>query len=111
MQQYNLFVVWTTEVHGFIKMCGLQYSLPHYIYSFWSVVFIFPFFYANIIFRIPPLILETISVALVVYKAVQHYRTGAPKTWVGSRVMSSIVRYSVLYFVMSVSVAVVRLPF
>ena len=61
----------------------------------------------NITFRIPPLVLETISVSLVVYKAILYFRLGAPKTWGGSRFMDSIVRYSVLYFITSVPAAAI----
>ena len=52
--------------------------------------------------RIPPLLIEWISVTLVVYKAIRYFQMGAPMSWAGSRFMDSIVRYSVLYFIMSV---------
>ena len=60
-------------------------------------------------FRIPPILVETISVSLVVYKATHYLR--APKTQGGSRFMDCILRYSVLYFVASVPAAPVLLPY
>ena len=58
--------------------------------------------------RIPPILVETISVSLVVYKATHCFR--APKAQGGSRFMDCILRYSVLYFVASVPAAQVLLP-
>lgn len=69
------------------------------------------FFYTDSRFRLPPLVVETISVMLVVYKAVHHFQLGAPKSWTGSRFMNSIVRYSVFYFVVSVPSSILLLSF
>ncbi|KIJ56462.1 hypothetical protein M422DRAFT_239677 [Sphaerobolus stellatus SS14] len=57
-------------------------SLPHYVYAFW----------------IPPLIVEIVTLILVAWKAFLYYRGNTPREWAGSRLMVSIVRYSVFYF-------------
>lgn len=49
--------------------------------------------------RIPPLLVEFVSVILVVHKAALYFKTGTPREWAGSRLMSSILRYSVIYFI------------
>ncbi|KAF8521142.1 hypothetical protein JB92DRAFT_1832889 [Gautieria morchelliformis] len=79
---YHNLIAIDLHAGGLAHICGPM-QLPHYVYTFW----------------IPPLLIETISVTLVVYKAIRHFRLGAPKSWTGSRFMNSIVRYSVLYFV------------
>ncbi|KAF8582399.1 hypothetical protein K439DRAFT_1661837 [Ramaria rubella] len=74
----------TTEVLGGIHICGPGINtLPKWIYLFW----------------LPPLLVETLSVILVLHKAIRHFQGGAPKEWVGSRFISAIVRYSIIYFV------------
>jgi len=73
-------------VAGGLRTCGPAVQivqLPRYVAYFW----------------VPPIVIETLSVILVVYKALQHYRNGGPKEWAGSRFMYSIARYSVIYFV------------
>ncbi|GJJ14285.1 hypothetical protein Clacol_008549 [Clathrus columnatus] len=78
--------VTTTLLNGVIHTCGpatKTVALPRYVALFW----------------VPPIIIETLSVILVVYKALNHYRNGGAKEWAGSRFMYSIVRYSIIYFV------------
>lgn len=75
--------VTTLAANMTIPTCGPGKALPRYVAFFW----------------IPPIIIETLSVTLVVSKALQHYRNGMPKHWAASRFMYSIARYSVVYFV------------
>lgn len=48
--------------------------------------------------RLPPLVVETISVILVIYKGGLYFQRGTPSEWPGSRFMRSIVHYSIFYF-------------
>jgi len=78
-----------TAVKGSVKICApSQGHIQHFSYAFW----------------IPPMIIETISVILVLYKAIRHFQKGPPKEWAGSRFMQSIARYSVIYFVVVLTV-------
>jgi len=90
--------VTTPEVH--ICGPGLDSPLPRYVYAFWLVISLQSRhnFTHNTNYRIPPLAVEVISLILVAYKAVLHYQGNTPREWAGSRLMDSIVRYSVFYF-------------
>jgi hypothetical protein len=49
--------------------------------------------------RLPPILVETVSVMLVIHKAVVYFREDNPEESAASRLMLSLVRHSVLYFV------------
>ncbi|KIJ46866.1 hypothetical protein M422DRAFT_778302 [Sphaerobolus stellatus SS14] len=78
-----------TNFHIITPVCGPPLSgLPSYVYAFW----------------IPPIILETVAFFLVLYKAVEYYRSEVPKDWVTARFMAAITRYSVTYFLIALMV-------
>ena len=49
--------------------------------------------------RIPPLLVEFVSVIFVIHKAILHFQGASPMERVGSRALRSILRYSVVYFI------------
>ncbi|KAF8530121.1 hypothetical protein BU17DRAFT_59896 [Hysterangium stoloniferum] len=79
--------VHNTAISGHVKICAPS-GIPPFAYVFW----------------IPPIIIETISVILVLFKAVRHVQGGAPKEWAGSRFMELIARYSVIYFILVLTI-------
>ncbi|KIJ29209.1 hypothetical protein M422DRAFT_269388 [Sphaerobolus stellatus SS14] len=70
-----------SNFHINTHICG-PLNLPSYVYTFW----------------IPPIILETVAFLLVLYKALEYYRSGVPKDWATARFMKAMTRYSVTYF-------------
>lgn len=63
------------------QICG-PVALPPAVHAFW----------------IPPIIIETTSCLLVVYKAIENYRDNTPKQWMTSRLIRAICIYSVAYW-------------
>lgn len=66
---------------------GTAHNLPHYVFAFW----------------LPPLIIEGVSVALVSHKALLYFRGEVPNNWAGTRLMHSLLKYSVFYFAVVLS--------
>lgn len=54
-------------------------------------------------FRLPPLVVEGVSVILVSHKALLYFRGKVPSDWAGTRLMHSLLKYSVFYFTMQVA--------
>ncbi|KAF8529788.1 hypothetical protein JB92DRAFT_607221 [Gautieria morchelliformis] len=84
--------VTSEPVRNLVHICGPGH-LPRYVFAFW----------------IPPLLVEIVSVVLVITKAVLYFQSGAPRKSAGSRLMSSILRYSLFYFVVTLVVYIADL--